>query len=309
MIVSACSDTDVTPKPSWPTRKKAYLAHLAEEDVPESVLRVSLADKLHNLRAIVSDYRQLGDQLWERFTTRSVVDQLWYYRALAQVFDEQILGPAVEELSRALGEPERAIRGQRVVCEIGEIEDQQKLWTIGAGSMFVGQHAYGPCVYVTESSILSWLGDEGSGLGIPAGFAVAYCFESESARQTCMRVERWDRRIDGYLRGEMWELFRDSAPGEPSRGAFEIAYQDALDAIQQLPCEQCGTVAWPVITKPAGGSAEWLDDPSESFSCCECGFYLADPFAYPVIREPTRAYPHEGVVDRSELPPPGDLTS
>ena len=29
-------------------------------------MRVSLADKLHNARSIARDYKQLGEQLWER---------------------------------------------------------------------------------------------------------------------------------------------------------------------------------------------------------------------------------------------------
>ena len=61
MIVMACSDTDATPKPPWRARKESYLAHLADETTPASVLRVSLADKLHNARAILSDYRILGE--------------------------------------------------------------------------------------------------------------------------------------------------------------------------------------------------------------------------------------------------------
>jgi len=28
---------------------------------------VSLADKTHNAEAILSDYRELGDELWDRF--------------------------------------------------------------------------------------------------------------------------------------------------------------------------------------------------------------------------------------------------
>ncbi|MCX7168598.1 MAG: HD domain-containing protein [Rhodocyclales bacterium] len=54
-IVSACSDTDVTPKPPWQARKEAYLAHL--KDAPASVRLVSAADKLHNARTILADYR------------------------------------------------------------------------------------------------------------------------------------------------------------------------------------------------------------------------------------------------------------
>src|SRR5688500_1386536 len=64
-IVEHCTDTDVQPKPPWTTRKARYLAHLA--DAPDAALLVSAADKLHNLHALLRDYRSVGDRLWERF--------------------------------------------------------------------------------------------------------------------------------------------------------------------------------------------------------------------------------------------------
>ena len=60
-IVSACSDSTTFPKPPWRERKERYLAHL--ESAPPEVLRVSLADKLHNARAILYDLRTVGDSL------------------------------------------------------------------------------------------------------------------------------------------------------------------------------------------------------------------------------------------------------
>lgn len=67
--MEACSDTFETPKPPRRERKQAYLEHL--ESAPDEVLRVSLADKLHNIRAITLDYERVGDQLWERFNPDS----------------------------------------------------------------------------------------------------------------------------------------------------------------------------------------------------------------------------------------------
>ena len=65
-IVAGCSDTFETPKPPWRARKEAYIAHLASAS--PSVLLVSSADKLHNVRSITSDYRRIGDALLPRFT-------------------------------------------------------------------------------------------------------------------------------------------------------------------------------------------------------------------------------------------------
>ena len=82
-IVEACTDADTMPKPPWRGRKEQYLRHL--ESVPSYVLLVSCADKLHNARAIVSDLRTLGDELFTRFTAGKE-GTLWYYRSLANTF-------------------------------------------------------------------------------------------------------------------------------------------------------------------------------------------------------------------------------
>lgn len=107
VIVEACTDTDVTPKPPYRPRKEAYIRHL--EDAPESARLVSCADKLHNARAIVADLRVAGDALWERFSGGKE-GTLWYYRALADTFAR--LGPSrlAEELGRTVDEMERLSR-------------------------------------------------------------------------------------------------------------------------------------------------------------------------------------------------------
>ena len=84
-LVLALSDTLEDPKPPWRGRKEAYLAREREE--PESVLLISLADKLHNLRSIATD----GDEVWRRFNADKP-EQAWYYRSLLEVFEERLPG-------------------------------------------------------------------------------------------------------------------------------------------------------------------------------------------------------------------------
>ena len=98
-IVEACSDTDVVPKPPWKERKQAYIAHLQSAD--EQTLRVSLADKLHNARAILFDLRTVGEALWDRFNA-SAEETVWYYRALTEAFAARDAGPMVDELRRTV---------------------------------------------------------------------------------------------------------------------------------------------------------------------------------------------------------------
>jgi GTP pyrophosphokinase len=105
-IVDACSDTDVTPKPPWRDRKEAHLAHL--RTAPEPARRVAAADKLHNLRAVLRDYRVEGEALWRRFNAgRDAI--LWYHREMLAVFES--FGPRslAAELRRTLTELETAI--------------------------------------------------------------------------------------------------------------------------------------------------------------------------------------------------------
>jgi len=87
-IVKACSDaSDPKNKDIWPRRKARYIRHL--EKVSPDALLVSLADKVHNASAILSDYEQLGPKLWKRFKPESegASGQLWYYRRLLEAFE------------------------------------------------------------------------------------------------------------------------------------------------------------------------------------------------------------------------------
>ncbi len=83
-IVDANSDTDVEPKPPWLERKQDYIAAIAHKQPDE--LRVSLADKLHNARAILLDFRTHGDELWNRFRAGEGESVRWYYRSLYEAF-------------------------------------------------------------------------------------------------------------------------------------------------------------------------------------------------------------------------------
>jgi (p)ppGpp synthase/HD superfamily hydrolase len=104
-IVDGCTDTYEDPKPPWRERKERYLAHLAS--APGSVRLVSSADKLHNARTVVSDYRLLGEDLWTRFNGGKE-GTLWYYRAIVEALPGEC--PIVEELDRVVTELERLAR-------------------------------------------------------------------------------------------------------------------------------------------------------------------------------------------------------
>lgn len=69
---------------SWKERKQHTIDSLQKTDSVDKLL-VSCADKLDNTRAILQDYRKLGDDLWTRFNAGKE-EQRWYYQSLATVF-------------------------------------------------------------------------------------------------------------------------------------------------------------------------------------------------------------------------------
>jgi (p)ppGpp synthase/HD superfamily hydrolase len=108
-IVEGCSDSLGDPKPPWRERKVRYLAHLRSADRDERL--VSAADKLHNARTILDDYRDFGEPIWERFKGKRD-GTLWYYRALANELKRKPnrLG---DELGRVVTELEALARQKK----------------------------------------------------------------------------------------------------------------------------------------------------------------------------------------------------
>jgi (p)ppGpp synthase/HD superfamily hydrolase len=108
LIVDGCTDAEAIPKPPWKERKEQYIARLSHAS--PSILLVSAADKLHNARAILGDYRALGENLWDRFNGGKE-GTLWYYKSLVDAFKQAAagtaLGPLIEELERVVGEIEK----------------------------------------------------------------------------------------------------------------------------------------------------------------------------------------------------------
>jgi len=109
--VESCSDStvsDPTKKPPWRDRKEKYLTHVRSANA--DALIVGAADKLHNARAVLTDYRQIGEELWSRFSVPKA-EQLWYYSALVEAF-KQTTAPNV-----LVSELERVVKELRAECE------------------------------------------------------------------------------------------------------------------------------------------------------------------------------------------------
>lgn len=107
-IVDGCTDADVMPKPPWRARKETFIARLASAS--PSVRLVVSADKLHNARAVLEDYRLIGEALWERFRGGRA-GSLWYYRAIAEALAAVAPTLLTAELNRVVTELERLAAG------------------------------------------------------------------------------------------------------------------------------------------------------------------------------------------------------
>ncbi len=102
-IVDHLSDTFEDPKPPWQARKEAYLERLRampDDELSRKVLRVSIADKLHNARSILLDRHQAGEAVWDRFTGGRE-GSLWYFRALVDIYEEKLGDTALTDEFRA----------------------------------------------------------------------------------------------------------------------------------------------------------------------------------------------------------------
>lgn len=106
-IVAGCSEWDGDgERPAWRGRKERYIRHLASATA--SVLLISSADKLHNARALLADYRKYGEAVWSRFNGGRE-GTLWYYGAVSAAL---AAAGAPAPLTREL---------ERVVAELGEL--------------------------------------------------------------------------------------------------------------------------------------------------------------------------------------------
>ncbi len=103
-IVEGCTDDMTGHRTPWEVRKQYYIAHVRQTDDNGACL-VSAADKLHNARAILADYRDVGERVWDRFS-RPAEKTLWYYRSIIGAFRakkrDRRVSLLVDELERVV---------------------------------------------------------------------------------------------------------------------------------------------------------------------------------------------------------------
>ncbi len=103
-IINGCTECDTYPKPPWEERKHQYLQNLRQAS--PSVRKVSLADKLHNGRSLIADYRRYGEDIWNHFKGGKA-GTLWFYQELLQVYRSTGSDWLTQEFYRLLEELEK----------------------------------------------------------------------------------------------------------------------------------------------------------------------------------------------------------
>ncbi len=77
-IVDGCSENKSL---RWRERKTERIEAL--KTATTEICLVTCADKLHNLRTVISEYDDIGDAVWERFHG-GVEAQAWYYQSVLE---------------------------------------------------------------------------------------------------------------------------------------------------------------------------------------------------------------------------------
>lgn len=84
-IVDGCSEDKSL---RWRERKTDRIEAL--KTASTEVCLVTSADKLHNLRTVISEYDEIGDVVWERFHG-GIEAQAWYYRSILDSLQTQMI--------------------------------------------------------------------------------------------------------------------------------------------------------------------------------------------------------------------------
>lgn len=129
-IVLQNSDSidDGGPGASWYERKRLYVDSFPAKS--PAALRVGLADKLHNARSILLDYRTVGDAIWSRFGQGQGLATRVYYRELAAAFERE-QGRMGEHARPVVAELRRVVDAITALAETHQGPDSRVLFDAG----------------------------------------------------------------------------------------------------------------------------------------------------------------------------------
>lgn len=105
-IVKGASEPDK----SLPWEERKRHTHDFLKGASPEVKFVALADKLNNVRAIASDYLEMGEELWKRFN-RGKDAQKWCYQGLVQALRDDSANEAYQTLHSRFVQEVREVFG------------------------------------------------------------------------------------------------------------------------------------------------------------------------------------------------------
>jgi (p)ppGpp synthase/HD superfamily hydrolase len=109
-LINACTESETHPKPPWKQRKLQYLHQINVAD--DDVIRIALADKLHNARSILRDLQIHPHQTWQKFNA-TPTDIRWFYQSCLTILQQRSHSPMVTELAQTLDRWVSKPRGMR----------------------------------------------------------------------------------------------------------------------------------------------------------------------------------------------------
>lgn len=87
---------------SWKERKQVAIERLKNSSFDVKI--VAIGDKLSNARALLRDYKEIGDKLWDKFHTKDKKNHEWHYRGLVDSLSELSGTYAYEEFKDIVNE-------------------------------------------------------------------------------------------------------------------------------------------------------------------------------------------------------------
>ena len=81
IVKNVTKDKDVK---GWRDQSIAYLNNI-KNNANNQTLIVCAADKMHNLQSTLIDHKACGNNIWQRFYTKSAADQLWWYESVLTI--------------------------------------------------------------------------------------------------------------------------------------------------------------------------------------------------------------------------------
>ncbi len=88
----------------WEDRKEKYIE--AVKNSSSETKAISIADKIHNLETIITNYKKLGSSIWTKFN-RGKDKKMWFEHTMLKMFKDTWQSPMIAEYERLLREVEK----------------------------------------------------------------------------------------------------------------------------------------------------------------------------------------------------------